>query len=127
MRTRITLECTECKQRNYNTTKDKKTHPDRVETKKYCKFCQKHTLHKETKQFELMEGKKMAEATKKKESRIKTRWTGVKAEFSRIIWPDKATIIRQTVVVVVITIIVGVLISLIDSVVQLGLDAIIGR
>ena len=120
MRTRITLECTECKQRNYNTTKDKKTHPDRVETKKYCKFCQKHTLHKETKQFELMEGKKMAEATKKKESRIKT-W------FSRIIWPDKATIIRQTVVVVVITIIVGVLISLIDSVVQLGLDAIIGR
>ena len=66
MRTRITLECTECKQRNYNTTKDKKTHPDRVETKKYCKFCQKHTLHKETKQFELMEGKKMAEATRKK-------------------------------------------------------------
>lgn len=49
MRTRITLECTECKQRNYNTTKDKKTHPDRVETRKYCKFCQKHTLHKETK------------------------------------------------------------------------------
>ena len=69
----------------------------------------------------------MAEATKKKESRIKTWWIGVKAEFSRIIWPDKATIIRQTVVVVVITIIVGVLISLIDSVVQLGLDAIIGR
>ena len=52
-----------------------------------------------------MEGKKMEEATKKKESRIKTWWTGVKAEFSRIIWPDKATIIRQTVVVVVITII----------------------
>ena len=69
----------------------------------------------------------MAVATKKKESRIKTWWTGVKAEFSRIIWPDKTTIIRQTVVVVVITIIVGVLISLIDSVVQLGLDAIIGR
>ena len=65
--------------------------------------------------------------TKKLKSRIKTWWTGVKAEFSRIIWPDKATIIRQTVVVVVITIIVGVLISLIDSVVQLGLDAIIGR
>ena len=84
MRTRITLECTECKQRNYNTTKDKKTHPDRVETKKYCKFCQKHTLHKETKQFELMEGKKMAEATKKKESRIKTWWTGVKAQLSQV-------------------------------------------
>ncbi len=33
MRTKITLACTECKQRNYNMTKDKKTHPDRMETK----------------------------------------------------------------------------------------------
>ena len=45
----VTLECTECKQRNYNMTKDKKTHPERMETKKYCKFCKTHTLHKETK------------------------------------------------------------------------------
>ena len=49
MRTRITLACTECKNRNYDTTKDKKTHPDRIETKKYCRFCRTHTLHKETK------------------------------------------------------------------------------
>ena len=49
MRTKITLACTECKQRNYNTTKDKKVHPDRMETKKYCRFCKTHTMHKETK------------------------------------------------------------------------------
>ena len=49
MRTRITLACTQCKQRNYNTTKDKKAHPDRMETKKYCRFCKTHTVHKETK------------------------------------------------------------------------------
>ena len=49
MRTRITLACTDCKNRIYDTTKDKKTHPDRVEMKKYCPFCKKHTLHKETK------------------------------------------------------------------------------
>ena len=49
MRVKITLAFTECKQRNYNMTKDKKTHPDRMETKKYCKFCKSHTLHKETK------------------------------------------------------------------------------
>ncbi len=49
MRTKITLECTECKQRNYDTTKEKRNHPDRMETKKYCRFCRKHTLHKETK------------------------------------------------------------------------------
>ena len=39
----------ECKQRNYNMTKEKKNHPERLETKKYCKFCKTHTLHKETK------------------------------------------------------------------------------
>ena len=50
MRTKITLECTECKQRNYDMMKDKKTHPERmVKAKKYCKFCKRHTLHKETK------------------------------------------------------------------------------
>lgn len=49
MRVKITLACTECKQRNYNMTKEKKNHPDRMETKKYCKFCRTHTLHKETK------------------------------------------------------------------------------
>jgi large subunit ribosomal protein L33 len=49
VRTRITLECTECKQRNYNMTKDKKAHPERMQTKKYCRFCKSHTMHKETK------------------------------------------------------------------------------
>jgi len=48
MRDRITLECSECKQRNYDTTKNKKLHSGRVEFKKYCRFCNKHTLHKET-------------------------------------------------------------------------------
>ena len=49
VRVKITLACTECKQRNYNMTKEKKNHPERMETKKYCKFCQRHTMHKETK------------------------------------------------------------------------------
>ncbi|OGP16043.1 MAG: 50S ribosomal protein L33 [Deltaproteobacteria bacterium GWC2_55_46] len=49
MRDIITLACTECKRRNYSTTKNKKTTPDRLELKKYCKFCQKHMVHRETK------------------------------------------------------------------------------
>lgn len=49
MQTRITLACTECKQRNYDTYKNKKNNPDRIELKKFCKFCNKTTLHKETK------------------------------------------------------------------------------
>ena len=48
MRDQITLECVDCKQRNYTTTKNKKLHTGRVEFKKYCRFCNKHTIHKET-------------------------------------------------------------------------------
>ena len=48
MRDKVILECTERKSRNYTTKKNKKLDPDRVETNKYCKFCKKHTLHKET-------------------------------------------------------------------------------
>ncbi len=48
-RVRVTLACTECNQRNYDTVKNKKNDPDRLELNKYCKFCRKHTPHKETK------------------------------------------------------------------------------
>ena len=49
MRVKITLACTECKQRNYNSMKNKKNNPDRLEMNKYCRFCRKHTVHRETK------------------------------------------------------------------------------
>ena len=49
MRNAVTLACTECKSRNYQTNKNKKNDPDRIKFNKYCKFCKKHTLHKETK------------------------------------------------------------------------------
>ncbi|MBO5418298.1 MAG: 50S ribosomal protein L33 [Clostridia bacterium] len=49
MRVKITMACTECKQRNYTTKKNKKNTTDRLEMSKYCKFCNKHTTHKETK------------------------------------------------------------------------------
>ncbi|CAI6085234.1 MULTISPECIES: 50S ribosomal protein L33 [Cohnella] len=48
MRVIITLACTTCKQRNYATTKNKRTHSDRIELKKFCKFCNEHTAHRET-------------------------------------------------------------------------------
>lgn len=49
MRIKITMACGECKRRNYITTKNKRTTPDRIELNKYCAFCKKHTAHKETK------------------------------------------------------------------------------
>ena len=48
-RVKITLRCEECKQRNYNTVKNKKNTSDRLERSKYCPFCRKHTKHVESK------------------------------------------------------------------------------
>ncbi|MFA4833815.1 MAG: 50S ribosomal protein L33 [Patescibacteria group bacterium] len=45
----IKLECKDCKRLNYFSRKNKKTLKNRLELKKYCKHCKKHTLHKETK------------------------------------------------------------------------------
>lgn len=48
MRVGITLECTECGGRNYRTSKNKNNDPDRLELKKYCPVCRRHTPHRET-------------------------------------------------------------------------------
>ncbi len=49
MRTSFTLRCTVCKSENYRAAKNKKLHPSRMETQKYCPKCRKQTLHKEKK------------------------------------------------------------------------------
>ncbi len=45
----IILACTECKNRNYTSRKEKRNTPGRLEKMKFCKFERKHTLHRETK------------------------------------------------------------------------------
>jgi large subunit ribosomal protein L33 len=47
-RIHVTLECAECKRRNYVTKKNKTNNRERIELKKYCRWDRKHTLHKET-------------------------------------------------------------------------------
>lgn len=49
MRTKIILMCSECLSRNYTTYKNQSTNQKRLEVKKFCKSCNKHTIHKETK------------------------------------------------------------------------------
>ena len=44
----ITLACTECKRRNYLTVKNRLNDRDRIELRKYCRWCGKHQLHRET-------------------------------------------------------------------------------
>jgi len=45
----IKLQCSECKEINYFVKKSKGLAEKKLELKKFCKKCKKHTLHKETK------------------------------------------------------------------------------
>ncbi|HUF37677.1 MAG TPA: 50S ribosomal protein L33 [Anaerolineales bacterium] len=45
----VTLECTECRERNYTSEKSRRNDPGRIELLKYCARERKHTLHRETK------------------------------------------------------------------------------
>ncbi|WP_027188506.1 50S ribosomal protein L33 [Desulfovibrio cuneatus] len=49
MRVNILLACTECKRRNYATSKNKKNTTSRLELKKFCPWDRKMTVHRETK------------------------------------------------------------------------------
>jgi large subunit ribosomal protein L33 len=42
------MACTECKRRNYATVKNRQNDRDRMELRKYCRWCRGHTLHRET-------------------------------------------------------------------------------
>ena len=47
---------------------------------------------------------------------------GVKAEFKKIIWPDKNTLLKQSVAVVIVSVVVGVIIAILDMIMQYGIN-----
>ncbi|MBO9131077.1 50S ribosomal protein L33 [Bacillus sp. 165] len=48
MRKKVILACVDCNGRNYSTMKNQNS-SERLEMKKFCKACNTHTIHKETK------------------------------------------------------------------------------
>ena len=43
VRIAVTLACEDCKRRNYQTNKSKRNNPDRIQLRKYCRWCRRHT------------------------------------------------------------------------------------
>ena len=67
----------------------------------------------------------MAEEVKKEKAQKKSWFVGLQSEFKKIIWPDNKTLGKQTVAVVVITVILGTIIAVLDSAVLEGLNFLI--
>ncbi len=66
----------------------------------------------------------MGDAAKEK-APVKSWFKGLKAEFKKIVWPDKESLGKQTVAVVIITAILSLIIALLDALVKFGIDVII--
>ena len=58
-------------------------------------------------------------------SRARTWWEGVKGEFRKIIWPSQDDLVKQTTVVTVVSIILGIIIAILDFLIQHGIDWLI--
>ena len=82
---KVILTCTVCLSRNY-VTNSNKTNTERIELKKYCPRCNKHTLHKQTKQ------------------EVSMKWFNLSAifkEISKIRWPKKEDLFTNSVQVLI--------------------------
>lgn len=57
----------------------------------------------------------------------KESWfSGLSSEFQKIIWPEKKSLIRQTTAVVVVSVVLGLVIALMDFLIQYGVDFLVG-
>ena len=121
VRVAITLACTECKRRNYQTTKSKRNTPDRVEFRKYCRWCGTHTP---------APGDALAPWPTRAPSAVRAVGRGRSgggspqveerpaqaatssheswAELKKVEWPGQNQVIQGTVVVLVACLIVGI-------------------
>ena len=66
----------------------------------------------------------MSETTVEKQKK-KSWFKGLKAEFKNIIWPNKKTLVKETVAVIVCSVILGGIIAVIDVLIQYGIDFIV--
>ncbi|MDO5135016.1 MAG: preprotein translocase subunit SecE [Eubacteriales bacterium] len=67
----------------------------------------------------------MEKSAGKGKSQKKNWFQGVKTEFSKIVWTDRDTLIKQTVVVVIVTILLGVVISVMDAGILEGINLLL--
>ena len=113
VRVAITLACTECKRRNYQTMKSKRNTPDRVEFKKYCRWCGSHTAApgdalapcptrapSATRPFARRRSRRGAPP---RGNFVQESW----AELKKVEWPGQNQVIQGTVVVLIACMVVG--------------------
>lgn len=62
---------------------------------------------------------------KSKKTQKKSWFKGLQAEFKKVIWPDKNTLAKQTTAVVAVSVLLGAVITVIDTVLKYGIDLLV--
>ena len=68
----------------------------------------------------------MADSDKKEKASKPSFFKGLKAEFKKIIWPEKNDVLKQSVAVVCISVVLGAIIAILDFAIQYGVDFLTG-
>ena len=68
----------------------------------------------------------MGETEKLEKAPKKSWFNGLKAEFKKIIWPNKQSLARQTVAVIAVSVVLGLVIAVMDFIIQYGVDFLVG-
>lgn len=63
--------------------------------------------------------------TVKAKKQKKNWFKGLKAEFSKIIWPDRQSLTKETVAVLAVSVLLGVIITVVDLIVRFGIEFIV--
>jgi preprotein translocase subunit SecE len=72
-----------------------------------------------------MAAKEKGKAKQEKQSKLGSFFKGVRTEFGKIIWPSRETIVKQLIAVVCVTVVVGLLITVIDFGAQNLIDVLV--
>ena len=67
----------------------------------------------------------MGETVSNEKAPKKSFVKGLKVEFKKIIWPDKATLTKQTIAVLISSVVLGAIIAVLDLIIKFGLNIII--
>lgn len=62
---------------------------------------------------------------KSEKTQKKSWFKGLQAEFRKVIWPDKNALVRQTTAVVSVSVLLGVIITVIDAIMKFGIDLLV--
>ena len=63
--------------------------------------------------------------TVKTKKQIKSWFKGLKAEFKKIVWPDQKSLTKETAAVVIVSVVVGVIISVVDLIARFGIEFLV--